>query len=419
MDEIRIHEDIAKINESDIIPDSLGIVYSLKVNSIYYGKTRTSLTTRKGGHNQSFRNFKQDPSKLWCMSSLVLKEAEEQNKCCEMCIEAIIPIYSDEDDKLLLEMENEYIENYDCVNNNEDGGEDGEEDGEEDGGEEDEEGEAEESIGGGGKIEIPIQIGCIYMIWDEFGVYIGSTFGPLAYRLNSHIRSAIIYNMCGKSIRVCSSHEIMLRGAFECKVLEWVVCKTKQDLLRKEREWIEKTECVNKNIPFRSTKEHKKYHNDYYASHKNDAAFIETNRKYRDANKEKIKQTHQLWNKKNAEKMRKYFKQRYQEQKSNPVYVQKRKEYKRKWNNSEKGKESNHEYNSRLEVKEHRQQMYQDKKDTETEEHKQNRIKKSKDWKSQIVICECCNKKISRGSLSEHNKTKKHIENRSKVVVAN
>ena len=94
----------------------MGIVYSLKVNSIYYGKTRTSLTTRKGGHNQSFRNFKQDPSKLWCMSSLVLKEAEEQNKCCEMCIEAIIPIYSDEDDKLLLEMENEYIENYDCVN---------------------------------------------------------------------------------------------------------------------------------------------------------------------------------------------------------------------------------------------------------------------------------------------------------------
>ena len=257
------------------------------------------------------------------------------------------------------------------------------------------------------------------MICDESGAYIGSTSGPISYRLNSHIRSAIIYKESGSSMRICSSHEIMLRGAYQVRVLEWVVCKTKQDLLRKEREWIEKTECVNKVIPIRSIEEHKKYQNDYYESHKNDAAFIETNRKYRDANKEKIKQTHQLWNKKNTDKMRKYFKQRYQEQKSNPVYVQKRKEYKRKWNNSEKGKESNHEYNSRPEVKEHRQQMYQDKKDTETEEHKQNRIKKSKEWKTEKVECKCCNKKISRGSLSEHNKTKKHIENSSKLVVAN
>jgi hypothetical protein len=277
-------------------------------------------------------------------------------------------------------------------------------------------------VGGDGgdgetRIIIPIQIGCVYMIWDEFGVYIGSTFGPLAYRLNSHIRSAIIYNMCGKSIRVCSSHEIILRNKYQHKVLEWVVCKSKEDLLRKEREWIEKTECVNKNIPIRSMEEHKKYHNDYYASHKNDAAFIETNRKYKDANKERIKKTHQLWNKKNTDKMRKYFKQRYQEQKLNPVYLRRRKEYKKKWNNSEKGKESNNEYNSRPNVKKHRQQMYQDKKDTETEEHKQNRIKKSKEWKKEKVECKCCNKKISRGSLSDHNKTKKHIENSSKVDV--
>jgi hypothetical protein len=62
--------------------------------------------------------------------------------------------------------------------------------------------------------------------------------------------------------------------------------------------------------------------------------------------------------------------------------------------------------------------MYQAKKETETEEHKQNRIKKSKERKTEKVECKCCNKKISRGSLSEHNKSKKHIENSSKVVVA-
>lgn len=58
--------------------------------------------------------------------------------------------------------------------------------------------------------------------------------------------------------------------------------------------------------------------------------------------------------------------------------------------------------------------MYRDNKETETEEHRQNRIKKSKEWKTQEV--ECCNKKMSRGSLSAHRKTKKHIENSSRLT---
>jgi hypothetical protein len=210
----------------------------------------------------------------------------------------------------------------------------------------------------------------------------------------------------------------MLRDAFECKVIEWVVCKSKYDLLIKEREWIEKTECVNKVIPIRSIEEHKKYQNDYYKSHKNDAAFIETNRKYRDANKERDKLRRQRWNKKNAEKMREYFKQRYQIMKSNPIYIEQRKQHKRTYNQSEKGKSANNAYNNRADVKDHRKELYQVKKETETEEHKQNRTMVSKKWKSQKVECKCCNIKISRNSLSDHNKTKKHIENSSKLVAS-
>ena len=250
----------------------------------------------------------------------------------------------------------------------------------------------------------------MYSISDDEGTYFGSTMNALSYRIKKHICDAIIYNKSGNTRRICSSHEIILRDKYQVTVVEWVAVESKEELLMKERMWIENNPgCVNKVIPIRSIEEHKKYQNDYYKSHKNDSAFIETNRKYRDANKERIKVTKQKWNKEHAEEMREYFKQRHQAQKLNPAYVQKRQEYKRKWNQSENGRASNNAYNNRPDVKERRSQMYQQKKETETEEHIQNRKQKAKKRKSKIVVC--CGKEITAGSLSEHKKTQLHIKN--------
>ena len=407
MDECQIIERTNEINEAPIKPNLIGIVYAICAEGdTYIGKTWTSLATRASGHKQSFAQYKKD-SKLLCKSTHLMSK----NKPCTMSIMSMHPIYDEEDKQKLLEEEKQFILNNDCVNKYEDEEVDEAENEEVEEAENEE--EEETSIGTGTdcpcKIDIPIQIGCVYAIHDEFGRYIGSTIGPMSYRMNGHIRSAVIYTTSSISMRICSSHEIILRDNYTVEILEWVVVKSKHDLLTKEREWIEKTDCVNKNIPIRHCDESQKYHHDYYESHKNDAAFIETNQKYRDANKERIRHTHQRWNKENAEKMREYFRQRHQTLKSNPIYAEKRKEHKRNYNQSEHGKASITAYNHRLDVKEHRKKSYLIKKETATEEEKLRAKQVQAKRKSQMV--ECCGKKMTNGSLDAHKKTKKHIDN--------
>jgi hypothetical protein len=126
-------------------------------------------------------------------------------------------------------------------------------------------------------------------------------------------------------------------------------------------------------------------------------------------NKERIRINHQRWNKENKEKMREYYSQRYHSKKHCPIYLENRKKHKVKYNQSEKGKAAIRAYYNNSEVKEHRSQMHQQKKETETDEHIQNRKQKAKEWKSKIVVC--CGKEMKRSSLSEHQKTQLHIKN--------
>ena len=60
-------------------------------------------------------------------------------------------------------------------------------------------------------------------------------------------------------------------------------------------------------------------------------------------------------------------------------------------------------------MKDRRKKLYQIKKDTETEEHKQHIKQKQKERNSQII--ECCGKAYTKKTLTEHKKTKKHLEN--------
>jgi hypothetical protein len=405
MDENLIQEFITKINEEPKKPHSIGFVYSIIGEDnldCYIGKTTTSLRNRYSGHKHSFIQFKKDSSKCLCKSSLVIVK----NKMCKMIILFIIPIYDIVDEIVLSKKEIEFIQQNECVNRL-----DKKQEIDDNHSDDDIDTDNDDEINNddiNDIITIPVELGLIYKIYDDLGIYIGSTIGSLSYRIKGHIRSALIYNTLN-TVRVCSSHDIILRNNYNVEVIEFVIVKTKNDLLIKEREWIERTDCVNKTIPIRSYEESKYYHKNYYEKYKNSPNFIATYIKYKNAHKERIKKYQLEWRIENVQKLRDYFKIRHQEKKEDINYVEKRKTQKQAWNQSEKGKQSINEYNNRPEVKDRRKKLYQIKKDTETEEHKQHRKQKQKERNSQII--ECCGKAYTKKTLTEHKKTKKHLEN--------
>ena len=81
--------------------------------------------------------------------------------------------------------------------------------------------------------------------------YIGSTINPLSRRLGKHISDA------KHKSRVCASKQIIDRGNFKIELLEEFPCNTKQELLFKEREWIEQSDCINKVKPIVTDEEKK------------------------------------------------------------------------------------------------------------------------------------------------------------------
>ena len=120
--------------------------------------------------------------------------------------------------------------------------------------------------------------GKIYKVTCESGlVYIGSTVQNLKKRLRLHNTSA---NNCE------TRHFINPK----IELLEDYPCETKDELLWKEREWIDKTDCVNKYRPIITREEkrerQKKCNKKYHEEHKQQQN--EASRKYRAKNLEKI-----------------------------------------------------------------------------------------------------------------------------------
>ena len=69
--------------------------------------------------------------------------------------------------------------------------------------------------------------------------YIGSTTQPLSSRLNDH----------RKTRRKTASSAIIERGDYYINLLENWSCDNLEQLLKKEREWYDKIECINKHRP--------------------------------------------------------------------------------------------------------------------------------------------------------------------------
>lgn len=68
--------------------------------------------------------------------------------------------------------------------------------------------------------------------------YIGSTVSSLSKRKSQH-----------KEKRKTIAIQIIDRGDYYINLLEDFSCENKEQLLKKEREWIEKGGCINKNRP--------------------------------------------------------------------------------------------------------------------------------------------------------------------------
>ena len=132
----------------------------------------------------------------------------------------------------------------------------------------------------------------IYKIVDNTNdnVYIGSTCKTLKYRLSKH---ECDYKRFLKGIfNNVTSFDILKNDNYKIELLENCNIKTKQELLSRERYFIENNECVNKVIPGRSHKESVKAYNDTNKDEINEKFDCECGGKYTHAHKSRhIKST--------------------------------------------------------------------------------------------------------------------------------
>jgi len=127
--------------------------------------------------------------------------------------------------------------------------------------------------------------------------YIGSTTQSLSVRLAKHVWSSK-----NEPEKGCKSFPIIDRGDYSIVLIENCPCESKEQLLRRERHFIETMDCVNRNIPGRTKLEH--LNRILQWQKENPEKRAEYSRKWRKENPEKV-----------AEQKRKHY-QSHKEQKS-------------------------------------------------------------------------------------------------------
>ncbi len=94
------------------------------------------------------------------------------------------------------------------------------------------------------------ELGKIYKIIDNTNgnVYVGSTCEPtLAKRLAKH-RDNYKSHCKGTSIHYITAFDIIANNNYDIVLLESYPCQSKDELFKRERHYIETTECINKYI---------------------------------------------------------------------------------------------------------------------------------------------------------------------------
>ena len=137
--------------------------------------------------------------------------------------------------------------------------------------------------------------GKIYMIKSKQTdkVYIGSTIKTLNIRFRGH-----------KTLKDCTSQEILKYSDAKIELIECYECENKEQLTRREGEYIKKYNCVNERIAGRTRQEH-------YQENKEE--LLQKKKEYREKNKEVINEKAKEYYQENKEVINEKKKDHYQE----------------------------------------------------------------------------------------------------------
>ena len=154
-------------------------------------------------------------------------------------------------------------------------------------------------------------------------IYIGSTTVLLCRRLAGHV----LDNKRGKTT---SCKEILDGGNFSIVLIENLECDTKEQLLKRERYYIDSIECVNKYRPIVSVEEKKEkmigIHKNWYKNNKE--TILDKAKEYQQINKDKIAERKKIYRNNNKDKIVEKAKEYYELNKEN--IIQQKKEYRLK-----------------------------------------------------------------------------------------
>lgn len=140
------------------------------------------------------------------------------------------------------------------------------------------------------------QKGKIYKLYSPSKnlVYYGSTTKSLSQRLANHT-----YEYRTKTDRLCQGHLVLECDDYKIELVEDFPCNNKQQLERREGEYIKNNECVNKYVAGRTKKE---WNLD------NKEKITEQKKEYNKVNKEQIAVIHKQYRENNRAKYNEYMK---------------------------------------------------------------------------------------------------------------
>jgi len=171
------------------------------------------------------------------------------------------------------------------------------------------------------------QKGKIYKLWSPSKnlVYYGSTIETLSSRLSKHKYSYKTYNNDKK--KYCTSYLILECEDYKIELVEEYPCNNKDQLFKKEGEYIKANECINKNVSGRTKQEW---------TDENKEKVDEYKKKYIEENIDKVKECKKNYEEKNREKINQKQKEYYN--------TEKRKQYMKEYYNTEERKQYMREY---------------------------------------------------------------------------
>jgi hypothetical protein len=142
--------------------------------------------------------------------------------------------------------------------------------------------------------------------------YIGSTTESLETRLSRHWKHYLDFLQKPGSIYL-TSFEVFKENFFEIELIENCNCKTKAELLNREKYYITNVDCVNKNRPILTKEEAEQYYASYYANNKDEIA--KRHKQYYDSKREKILEWHKNNYNANKDKIKQKSKEYYMRKK--------------------------------------------------------------------------------------------------------